>query len=224
MHNRPVLHPLKVLLLAVLWGHCLPACLDWDSNDAGTGGSGTQLAGSCATTFTACGGDVTGTWAIQSICAVGSLTGTVNGEYTRGSDCGSVCTTASLTGTGSVTYAAPSVTSTESFQFIETLAFNDACFSELTGTTLSDSTCQTGANGLSGTASCAVSGSTCLCQDEQTTADSATTYALNVDSIVEYGAGGAAQETIEYCVTGNSMTQERTLPPGVSYVVQFAKQ
>jgi hypothetical protein len=115
--------------------------------------------------------------------------------------------------------------SSESFRLVESLAFGSVCFSELVGTTLTDSTCQAAANDLSGAASCALSMSSCACQVEQTQADSATTFALSGNNIVEYGANAGSQgESIEYCVTGNSMTQRRTLPPGVNYVLQFVKQ
>src|SRR5664280_568897 len=218
---------LRALLLC-LW---LPACLDiTDSNDAGTGGtgsgSGTQLAGNCTATFTACGGDVTGTWALQSICAQSSLTDAVNTQYTSGPDCGSVCTSASLTASGTVTYASPSVSSSESFQFVESLAFGDVCFGELKGTTLSDSTCQTGGSDFAGSASCALSLSTCICQASQTITDSVTTYAISGNDIVEYGPNNPQGLTIEYCVTGNTMTQRRSLPnlpPGLNFIVQFTR-
>jgi hypothetical protein len=107
---------------------------------------------------------------------------------------------------------------------VESLGFSDACFTELKGTTLSDSTCQTGVNDFNGTASCALSGSTCACQVDQTTNDSATTYTISGNEILQYAQGSATPDTIEYCVTGNAMTQQRNLAPGVNYLMQFSRQ
>jgi len=227
-------YPLRVLLLAAGCSCYLPACLDlMDSNDAGTGGtgnaSGTLLAGTCVATFTACGGDVTGTWALQSICAESSLVDAVNALYRSGVDCGSVCQTASMTASGSVMYSGQTVNSSESFRFTESLGFGDACFTELKGTTLSDSTCQTGANDFhvpasDGTASCALSLATCACQVDQTTTDGASTYTLSGNNITEYNSTTLTQESIEYCITGTSMVQRRNLSPGVNFLVTFAKK
>lgn len=216
---------LRALLLC-LW---LPACLDiTDSSDAGTGsGSGTQLAGNCTATFTACGGDVTGTWALQGICAESSVKDAVNAQDAiKDPNCGSICSTADVTATGSVTYAAPTVSSNESFTLVESLAIGDVCFSAVTGTTLSDSTCQTFSNDPNGSGSCTLSLATCDCQFNQTIINNDTTYALSGNDIVEYGPNNPQGLTIEYCVTGNTMTQRRSLPnlpPGLNFVVQFSR-
>ena len=224
--QRAAYDPLRLLFLAILSSNYLPSCLVLgDTSDAGTNGSGTLLANNCSTTLTACGGDVTGTWALQFICAQSTLMDAINAADARYPDCGNVCTAASLTATGSVTYAAPTVSSSLSFQLVESFSFSDACFSEYTGTTLTDSTCQSFTNDPSGASSCALSQSVCACQINQTISDTATTYALAAPDITQYGSGSGGQgESIPYCVTGNSMTQQRTLAGGVSYLLQFAKQ
>lgn len=229
MHWRSIWRALQILCLAVVSSHGLSGCLDLtDTSDAGTGGtgsgSGTVLASTCTASFTPCGGDVTGSWAVQSICAQSSPAGAVNASDARFPDCANICSSAQLTASGSVTYASPTVTSSETFRLVESLAFSDACFSEATGTTLSDATCQSFNSDPSGTSSCALSLSTCACQFDQTTQDSATSYTLSGTEIVQYGSGALAQETIEYCVTGNTMTQQRQLPPAVNYLIQFTRQ
>jgi len=129
-----------------------------------------------------------------------------------------------MSASGSVTYSGQTVSSSESFRLVESLGFGDACFTELKGTTLSDSTCQTGANDFGGSASCALSLSTCACQLNQTTTDGATTYTLSGNNVTEYNSTTLTQETIEYCVTGTSMVQRRKLGPSVNFLVTFAKQ
>ena len=213
--------------LTLLAGWGMFGCLDMtDTNDAGTGGtgSGTLLVSNCVSTFTPCGGDVTGKWAITSMCAESNLVDSVNSQYRSSADCGSVCNSANLTASGSVTFSGSDVTSSESFRLVETLGFNDACFSELKGTTLTDSTCQSGANDFSGTASCALSLATCACQVDQVTADGATSYTQSGNQLVLLNSASLSQETVDYCVTGNSMTQRRNLPPGVNYLIQFSRQ
>ena len=227
MQWRQTRRVVQLFGLTVVAGWGMPGCLDLtDSNDAGTGGtgSGTLLSGACVSTLTPCGGDVTGTWALKSICAEGNLVDTVNSQYRSGADCGSVCSTAALTASGSVTFSGSNVQTSESFRLVETLGFNDACFSELKGTTLTDSTCQSGANDFSGTAGCALSLATCACQIDQTIADGATSYTQSGNQLVLFNSSTLSQETVNYCVTGNSMTQERNLPPGVNYLIQFTRQ
>jgi hypothetical protein len=129
-----------------------------------------------------------------------------------------------MTASGSVTYSTQTVSSSESFRLVESLGFGDACFGELKGTTLSDSTCQTGANDFSGTASCALSLSTCACQVDQTTTDGASTYILSGNNVTEYNSTTLTQETIEYCVTGTAMVQRRKFGPAVNFLVSLVKQ
>jgi hypothetical protein len=193
-----------------------------NSSDAGT-----QTATACTTTFTACGGDVTGTWALQSICAQTDLVGSQNARYAGRANCGSVCTSASASASGTITYASSSITGGVSFEFDDSLNFSDACFNEIHGTTLSDSTCQAGANDFSGAASCSVLQATCACQNAQTSTDAATTYVLsgnNININEPDPVTSASQTSIGYCVSGNAMTQLRSYPPDVSYILKFAKQ
>ncbi len=230
MPARVASYPLSVLFLAIGYSCSLPACLDLgDSSDAGAGGtgSGTVLSGICAASFSPCGGDVTGTWQVQSICSVGNPADTVNANFTASyPDCAGVCTSNSMTVSGNKTYSGTSVTSTESFDFSENLSLSDACFNEALGTSLSDSTCQAAAGHFdsASSASCGLLAGACNCQVTDSLNNSTTSYVASGTSLTEPESNTDLGTTVDYCVIGNTMTQRRTLPPGIQYVVTYTRQ
>jgi hypothetical protein len=200
-----------------------PGCWDvGDSSDAGTtknnGG-----ADDCLAEFSACGGDVTGTWKVKSTCPMGNPADTVNANFAAYADCGGACTAASLTVTGQKTYDTGVLTSGESFRLLESLSMIDTCFAEATGTSLTDSTCATAANEFA-SATCAQSGAVCNCQVNETLNNTATSYSLAGNSLTEVGASSLIGPTVEYCVTGETMRQRRTLPPGAIYGINYVRQ
>lgn len=207
-------------------------CLDLGNNsaDAGTGGtgsgSGTVLANTCSTTVTDwCGGDVTGTWTVTSICAESNPVDAVNQQnVAKYPDCTGSCTSAQMTATGFVTYSSQTMASNLSFRIVESLSFSPACFSEAMGTTPTDGTCQSLVLDPSGTSTCALTLSNCACQFDETTSDQATTYALSGNEIVEYDTLSFTNQSIQYCVTGTTMVQRRVLRPGINYDIQFARR
>ncbi len=206
------------LLLVVM----LTGCWDLgDSSDAGAGG----LSNNCLTSFYSCGGDVSGTWSVQSICpSVSPIPGvSANLNFTAYPDCSSACTAASLTARGQKKYDSGTLTSSESFQLGATLSLNDACFNERQGTSLTDSTCQAAAN--ADYVSCGLALGACNCQSNQTFNNTATTYSVAGSTLTEMGADSSTiGPTVAYCLTGNIMLQQRTLPPGINYVIQYARQ
>ena len=111
----------------------LIACLDMgDSSDAGVvganGGGSTTTTSNCTTSYTPCGGDLTGTWAVQSICAVeGSPTTALNGIFAAQSDCSGAGLSAAMTASGQKTYNSGTLASSEAFTLAETISMSDAC-------------------------------------------------------------------------------------------------
>jgi len=209
----------------------VPASCDFgdEGADAGTNtntGGSTQNSTVCTSGFTACGGDLTGTWAIQATCGVTNPASTVNANFAQYSDCSGACTGAAETTTGTKTYdSSGALTSTESFTLVETLDLTPACFGDVTQTTLTDSTCPAQAGQFdpnTSSASCGFTATGCGCQITQTTNNNATSYQVSGTSLTELGAG-SLPGSIDYCVEGNTMTQRRTLPPGGSFVVTYVR-
>jgi len=218
-----------LLASSLLFAGCLD--LGNDSGDAGTGGSngsGTVLSSACAaSTFVPCGGDVTGTWDVTSICAEANIVDAVNANIDTPSrpDCSNVCSAASATATGAVKYSAQTVTSGLVFRVVESLSFNPQCFEEARGTSLTDSTCQSFLGDNAGNSTCAVVLSSCNCQYDYTTPDNATTYSLSGNQIIEYDMQAVTQQNFDYCVSetlaGTTMTQQRNMTPGINYLIQL---
>ena len=216
---------------ALLLVAMLPGCWDLlDSSDAGTGGSANNggTNNNCLSTYSPCGGDVTGTWVAQSICpSPGSnpVVGvTANLNFAAYPDCAGACTAAWLAVSGYKTYASGVLTSAESFQLNFTLSLNEACFNERQGTSLTDSTCQAAAD--ANYISCGLSNGTCSCQSDQTIDNTATSYSLAGNLLTEMGADSSLMGPgVAYCVTGNTMTQQRGLPPSLmNYVVAYVRK
>jgi len=212
----------------------VPASCDFgdEGADAGTNtntGGGTQNSTVCMAGFTPCGGDLTGTWAIQATCGVTNPAGTVNANFAQYPDCsGASCTGAAVTATGTKTYdSSGALTSTESFTLVETLDLTPACFGDVTQTTLTDSTCQSQAgvfDTATTSASCGFTATGCGCQITEVTSNTAPrSYQVSGTSLTELGAEYPLTPNIDYCVVGNMMTQRRTLPPGGSFVVTYVR-
>ena len=207
----------------------LPGCWDLgDSSDAGTaaGNAGPVLSNNCLTSYSPCGGDVSGTWLVQSICSlVSPVVGvTANLNFAAYPDCTGACTAASLTASGYKTYDSGTLTSAESFRLNATLLLTDACFNERQGTSLTDSTCHAAA--AADYVSCGLANGACSCQSDQTFNNTASNYSLAGDVLTEMGADSSTiGPSVDYCVTGNRMTQQRGLPPSLmNYVVSYVRK
>lgn len=205
----------------------LPAGCDFgdsDSADAGTSnGAGAQSSTVCMSAFTPCGGDLTGTWAVQAVCGVTNPADRVNTNFAAYPNCSGTCTGAAVTGSGTKTYDAGSLTSSESFRMVETLELTPACFTDVTQTSLNDSTCQS-VSGQFQSASCGLSMTGCGCQITEVTNNDATGYQASGNSLTEAGVGSLQGSNIDYCVVGNTMTQRRNLPPGSDFVITYVRR
>ena len=67
-------------------------------------GDGLITAAACTDTFTACGGDPTGTWNLSGVCIEGDLVAALNSQQTAA--CNTQTTKATVKGSGSVMYVA----------------------------------------------------------------------------------------------------------------------
>jgi len=86
-----------IVVLALFWTSC--------------GGGSSNQSGTCSGTFSACGGDPTGTWNIAGMCTENSVASILNEEYgLQASSCGDIVKSASLTMTGTTTYSSGTIT------------------------------------------------------------------------------------------------------------------
>ena len=203
----------------------------------GTGGAtsmgGTQTSTStgngdsssaCSETFTACGGDPTGTWDIISVCMQGDLAAAANVNYAADSvACSSLCTGATLAAHGSVAYSAGSIQPNAVLSLSETLEMTASCYAALFGGAWNSASCAAVAQMLekqSGTtAACSAGKSVCDCVYMATTPASADTYTVNGSTLV-----ASDGSTTEFCVQGSTMTQRDSLGNNAYAVTQYSKR
>ena len=163
---------------------------------------------------------------VQSICAVeGSPTTALNGIFAAQPDCSGAGLSATMTASGQKTYNSGTLASSEVFTLAETISMSDACFTEFVGVSLTDSTCQQVAAQYT-SATCTLVLAACECTISSPQNNYATAYSTNGDNTVtEIGSGSLQGAALPYCVFGNQMTQERSLPLGnteIMYVVTYA--
>jgi len=185
-----------IVVLALFWTSC--------------GGGSSNQSGICSGTYSACGGDPTGTWNIAGMCTENSVASILNEEYgSQASSCGDIVKSASLTMTGTATYSSGTITYSTNTVVTSTLSLLSTCISALAGSTVtvSASVCsalQTSMNksdGMSGT--CSLSGSNCSCSLTQSVSDSSSdTYTVSGSTITEGGG-----DSYDFCVSGNSMSE-----------------
>ncbi len=164
-----------------------------------SGGGG----GSSCAQVSPCGGSVTGTWNIVSVCATSGL-GT--------SDAGSTCPgeseqITSLSGSGTITFNPDMTYSSDTTASATlTLTIPSSCLT-VGGTTVSCSELQTEVSaGDGGTVSCNTSGSDCDCTISQTNHSSVETGTYSVSgSMLELTQTGSTPSTNTFCVQGNTM-------------------
>lgn len=218
--------------LALTTSFTLTGCLDLGlgDQDAGVGGKkststsvkggGNVTANPCSTVYTPCGGNVTGTWVIQSICADRNMADAVNESYAQYSYCATACRSASVTAKGSKTYGTGVVTD-ESFTLFESLSLEETCLYGITGAALSAASCQMFGNGL-GTAACSVASGYCNCDVTSQLTNSANSYSISGNVLTELDVDNLKSTTVPYCVMGNTLTEQRQLISGVKFVVTYA--
>jgi hypothetical protein len=130
---------------------------------------------------------------------------------------------ASMAASGTKKYDSGSLTGSESFQLTETLLLTSACFTEVTGASLADDTCQAAAAEFE-SAVCKLTIAGCACQVQQTLVTNSANYLVSGNTLTETGPGSLQGSTMDYCVMANTMTQRRTLPPGLDFFVTYTRR
>jgi hypothetical protein len=185
----------------------------------------------CTDTFTACGGDPTGTWTVSSACLDGDLAAGMNSVRTG------ACTTqtkgANVTASGMVTYMAPvagldpAVTYSATIDLRSMESITPACaMQDYAVTTLDAAACTQIATALKAgdaetTVSCSMAGENCDCRI--TTIHKKMTQNLFTLTGSMISESGGDNSTYEFCVNGNTMTQKETIVGTVSAITRLTK-
>jgi hypothetical protein len=191
------------MLLLTLLSSCGPSSVAGTGSDAGPGGSG--AGNTDCSTFTACGGDLTGTWNIASICQ------TITTDPIK-----AVCPTGSTTYTyspqGSYTFNGDgTASSTLALNATATVQLPAAC---LTGATTCDSLAgpmkQGGGTSVQSVTCSGNVSTACTCIMTMAAQNSESgTYKINGNSVVMTSSTGMTQ-TNSFCVEGNVLKMQGT--------------
>lgn len=181
----------------------------------------------CSGTFTACGGDVVGSWTLGSVCTNGELTDLFNQQVAADyPSCAQSFTDMSMSSNGTVTYDGSKYTRTGSIQTTGKMKITATCIAEQSGgLVLSAASCSNLGKFLparypGSTFTCSYDGTTCNCDMSATQAiNDSGTYTLAGSSIVE-----SDNYTYDFCVNGSQLTENMVLYGGVTGVAQLSKK
>lgn len=218
-------HYLRVALTSI--GFTLAGCSS--SNEAPAPAPET---GPCSAKFTACGGDVTGTWNFKETCVTGNLVDQLNAAF-GSPQCAGTFTKASLaSSSGTVTYEGEEFTRSTTVEIKASLRLTNDCLRAVTesGEGLTLQTCssyvessvikplRTGP-GITTSASCNYSGSTCDC--EMTSIETTNikgTFTVDGSTLTESGG-----KTYDFCVKNNQLSERGEPTVGVDGVAILTK-
>ena len=183
----------------------------------------------CTDTFTACGGDPTGTWTVVGVCLDGDLAAAENGL--RSAACATQTTGADVSATGSAMYTAATASADAVVIYNETTtersteSISPACATDSYGvTTLDANGCAqiqtTLKNGdAEKTVACSLSGGNCDCRVT-------IMHVSKVQNLITITGSNIVESddtTYDFCVTGNTMLQRQMLAGNVSAITHLEK-
>jgi hypothetical protein len=184
-----------LLAMALLAGVSQLGCGD-------SGGGGT-----CAP-FSACGGDPTGKWAIDGVCAEGNLAETMFAQTGLPAACSGVYQNVEMNLGGIVEYANGVQTSNVDYLMTLRVRYTPECLAAIAGAPLTATQylCDSIASGMTDssgmTGSCVLSNNGCDCDlSISKNASASTTYTLSGSTLTN--AGGAVSQI---CVSGDKLT------------------
>jgi hypothetical protein len=194
----------------------------------GGGGDGVTLtkATVCSGSYSACGGDPTGTWDLAGVCVEGDLAASADAQLSsKYAACAGSITNATVAGGGSVTYSGGNATYDAKEELVSTLAYSPACVAAISsGATLSASVCtqvQSNLNAETNTkGNCSYDGSHCNCTMTVTNPDTVThTFSVSGSTISESDGS-----SYQFCVNGSSMSQRQSVGGSTYIISQFSKR
>jgi hypothetical protein len=173
----------------------------------GCGGGGGGNMPTCGA-FSACGGDIRGTWTFEGVCAEGDITSAMMDTSGLPPECSDIIKSFSLDISGTLTYANGTETSDVTMSMSTRALYSAACLSAEAGmpVTATQPLCDTISSGVSSadglTMTCTLASGGCDCNmtmSEHT--QESDSYTVSGGTLI-YSDG----DTLEFCVFGNKLT------------------
>jgi hypothetical protein len=160
--------------------------------------------------FTACGGDLTGQWAIDGVCTEGDFAAARMGGTDLPEECKNAVQSVSVQMSGTLTYASGIETSDIRMTMKVKYTFTAACISAMAGgvsVPMTQEVCSAagsvgGGDPEAPTISCNLAGNACNCNMTIDTQGTGTDSYTVSGSIMTYTDGDSAQ----FCVSGDKLT------------------
>ncbi len=181
----------------------------------GLGGTGGGVSGgipTCSGTFTACGGDLTGKWALDGMCLEGDLKTLLAQEEELPPECADAIEDVSIQASGTIEFANGTQTSDLTRVIDMKVKYTSACFSAIAGASvamdqtickqLSSSFENPDEEDPEATGSCSFSGGACNCTmhiDDRE--QSSTGYTVSGNRMTTEDG-----DSVEFCISGTKLT------------------
>ncbi len=209
----------RIMLVGMMVGLFGAAGCSSSSDDGGGGGS-------CGE-FTACGGNLEGTWSIAQICMGADTEQSLSEAMFKGkTECNGALKDFQATASGTVTFGNGTTSSDATITVVESLSLNSTCLSAMTSrtVTVSESVCQAFEQGMNSvddsgtdasssptvTGSCTFTGSACDCTMTVTGPTGSTgTYQIQGNQFIDEDG-----DATDYCVATDTLTAQSTNDDG----------
>lgn len=171
------------------------------SSGSGSAGSAGSPSGGDCSSFTACGGDVTGTWKLTDYCQNASQKAASGSGF---DDCPTATFSATpVSESGTVTYGAGIGQANAQVSFTATATIPSAC---LNGKTCADLQAAYMATPGETSAACSTVTAGCTCTLAFTTSSmQRETYTVSGSNITETDSDDGTPDTSQFCVSGNEL-------------------
>lgn len=174
----------------------------------GCGGESSSGKAAACGAFSACGGELEGTWTLDGSCPEGDLDALMMKQSNAPAACKDMFRDVTMEFTGTLTYAAGTETIDGTSTTHVNALYTAACISAMAGqtvTSLNQQACdgaEQGAADNGGTATCTLVGSACECDMTIVETLQGTESYTTAGGAITYSDGSSAS----YCVTGSKLT------------------
>jgi len=178
--------------------------------------------------FTACGGELVGTWRIEGSCTTGDPAEAAYASSGVSPLCRGLFSEVSLDVTGTVTYDGSTETSSLTMTTYMTVVLTEACLAEMNGSSapITVATCADFEDGLHGegqTGTCTFDGtSQCICDmaTTQTATPTPSGYTVSGGQVIY---DDPTSEPVGYCVEGTSLRMRGSLEGSIELELQATR-